>query len=636
MQRTRTIPQLGLLGLLVLLLLVAAGLRLHQLGAQSLWYDEGVSYGYTQRSLAELIPALGQDVHPPAYALLLSAYAQLTGTTEFALRSLSVWASLISIALLYALGRRLYGPVAGLAAASFGSLNSFSIYYAQEARMYALLGAIACASMLLCLLFWRAAGPKRWRWGLALACVNALGLYTQYSYALILIAQGLLALAWLLADLRARRWQIALRGLGQFTLLNLLTLGLYAPWLGIALTQVSSQPNISEAIPLTELLRTIQGWLAIGISYESSLGSMGVIVYFVLLFGLISLPNQGQRSGWRLLIPVLWVLVAVGGYLYLELYTRYLRFLLPAQLGLMLWLGRGIWVLWHLRPRNADGPLRGVPRLASVVAWVFFMGTLAGSLPALYEAEAYQRDDYRGLAQRLEAEASAEDAIILSGPGLQEIFGYYYDGPASIYPLPQDPAQISADTAAVIAAHRQSFAVLYGATEQDPSRQIERSLNSEAFPLSDSWVDSMRLLEVLHSDAPLPLEPLDLRFGEDIRLTALGLNTASAQAGEALLLDLRWTTDAPLDRPYKIFVQLLNPDGSLAAQRDSEAFGGLAPTQTWQPGEIVIDHHALRIPAEAAPGNYTLILGWYDANNPFSRLQVGQGDYYEVATIRVD
>src|SRR5262249_53734529 len=149
---------------------------------QSLWNDEGNSYVQALRSFSEIAANAGRDIHPPGYYWLLAIWRLLTGTSEFALRSLSVFASVLSIAFAYALGRRLFGWTAAITAAILIALNTFSIYYAQEARMYALLALWSAAS------FWALAGLLRRpssRWALALALFNAAGLWTQYAFPFV-------------------------------------------------------------------------------------------------------------------------------------------------------------------------------------------------------------------------------------------------------------------------------------------------------------------------------------------------------------------------------------------------------------------------------------------------------------------
>ena len=201
------VRQRRLLSILLLgVLLLASALRFHRLGEQSLWYDEGVAYTHSLRTLPELIPHLQRNVHVPAYFALLGLWQDVTGSSEFALRALSALFSVVSVAWTYALGKRLFDPVAGAAAAVLVALNSFSIYYAQEARMYAMLAAIAAGSMWLFVGLMRGL-PRRQRWrdAVGLGLVNALGIYTHIAFALVMLTQAVMAIIWLVPTFVAER-----------------------------------------------------------------------------------------------------------------------------------------------------------------------------------------------------------------------------------------------------------------------------------------------------------------------------------------------------------------------------------------------------------------------------------------------
>jgi len=102
-----------------------------------------------------------------------------------------------------------------------------------------------------------------------------------------------------------------------------------------------------------------------------------------------------------------------------------------------------------------------------------------------------------------------------------------------------------------------------------------------------------------------------------------------------LQLQLTWIVDETPDIRYKVFLQLLNSEGVLVAQRDSEPAGGLSLTTTWQPDSPIIDNHALAIPSDLATGDYTLILGLYDINDPSARLTIDDATYVEITTVSV-
>lgn len=624
--------------LILAVLLIATAVRFHNLDAQSLWYDEGVAYTHSLRTLPELIPLLQRNVHVPAYFGLLGLWEDVAGSSEFSLRALSAFFSILSVAWTYALGKRLFHPIAGVVAAAFVALNTFSIYYAQETRMYAMLTAISAGSMWVYIGFLRKPSLKS---GLALGLLNGLGIYTHVVYALVMITQGVMAVVWLGAMLydarKSRNIRPTLKTLSAYVIANLLTILLFAPWLSVAISQVFSQPNISDIVSLEQVLRVLQGWFAFGNTFELSMGGMGFAVYFFLLFGLIwSKPQRDQYRGWwRMLLPVVWVVVSVLIYLYLELTTRYVRFLLPTQLAFALWLGRGVWVLWTRQTRGNHPLIRSIPKIAAVFSTAVFVFTLANGLTPLYSHPNFQRDDIRGLAQQIEANIQEGDAVLVSAAGVEEILRYYYDAPYRIYALPTSPDdEITAQTVRdVVANHNRIYAVFYGTDEQDPNGIVESTLNSNAYEINEQWIGDMRYAQYVAPATFNDVKTVNLRFGESITLESYALNTDKVNAGDLLQLQLTWQTDSMLDTRYKVFLQLLNSGGVLVAQRDSEPQGGLSLTTTWQPNTSIVDNHALAIPPDLPSGIYTLILGLYDINNPEARLSVNDTTYFEVTTV---
>ncbi|HYO88919.1 MAG TPA: hypothetical protein VER79_09730, partial [Candidatus Limnocylindrales bacterium] len=156
------------------------------------------------------------------------------------------------------------------------------------------------------------------------------------------------------------------------------------------------------------------------------------------------------------------------------------------------------------------------------------------------------------------------------------------------------------------------------------------------FEGGDRWLGDVRLAQYV---MPVPLTEAcaeDAQFGEQITLNACRLNARALAPGDALQLQFEWVTAAPLTERYKVFVQLLDADGQLVAQRDSEPVGGLGLTTTWQPGQPVRDNHALFLPTNLPPGDYRLIVGLYALDAPNVRLPVSTGgDYVDLGRISV-
>lgn len=646
LQRTANIFQHrrgGIVALMIVVLLVAAAVRFHALDAQSLWYDEGTTVSRAARSVPELISVMQFNIHPPGYFALLSIYEDFAGNSEFALRTFSVLFSVLSVALVFALGKRLSGTVAGLSAAAFTALNTFSIYYAQEARMYALLAALTAASFwVLVMLVDVLSSPepdrrRMWRLAVLLGLLNAAGLYTHYSFPFMMLAQGLLAVMWLGWLAFSGGMTRLLRAVGVYAASGALSVALFLPWLPVALRQISGHGNLSENEPFAEMLRVLQGWLAFGPTFELSMGGMGVVATLLAVFGLVMLPSSRRLAWWRMLVPVVWVIVPVALFMALELFSRYLRFLTPLQLAFALWMGRGVWVLWSIETRR--DALRMVPRMAAVAIALIYALALTRGLQPLYTDDAFQRDDFRGLVQTIATEETAGDGILVSAAGLQDIVAYYYDGDASIYGLPGsfNAPDTETRTRDIIDDHGRLFVVLYGNLEQDPENIVETTLNTTAYEISDRWFDDMRLIRYATPPDSWALEDSDsVQFGDNITLLEYKISQLNVSPGDAIAVDLTWQAEETLAARYKVFVQLLAPDGTLATQHDSEPAGGSMPSNSWDVSQPVSDHHALIVPPDAAAGDYTLIVGLYDANDPARRLATSTGDYLALATIQVE
>ncbi|MCY4147303.1 MAG: glycosyltransferase family 39 protein [Chloroflexi bacterium] len=621
----------GWLGLLLALLLLAAAARFHRLAAQSLWYDEGITAAHSARSLAELVPLLQVNVHTPAYFALLAVWTDIAGDSEFALRLPSALFSLLSIAFVYALGARLYGGLAGVAAAALVTLNSFSIYYAQEARMYAMLTAVAGASMCLFIrILQQRSGRKRAV--AAFGLVNALGLYTQVVFALVMLGQALLSGLWLLESLLRRRrgasaagsrtvWQVFL----DYALANCLAALLFLPWLPHSLQQVFSRPNRAQVIPPAEVLEMIAGRFAFGSNHALDMGLAWLAFGLLLLAAL--LPMRARRGGWRLLLPLAWLGVSVFAYVSLDLTTRYLRFLLPAQLAFALLLGRGVWVMWRLR----------LARLAAALALGAILLTMLAGLDNLYHHSDFQRDDMRGLVREIETDLRPGDGIVFSAPGLVDLLDYYYRGSAPAYALPstRDDEATRSEVSDIIERRDRLHVILYGAREQDPRQIVEDTLNRQAFEISDRWLGDLRYLRYASSDDLGEPISAGWSFGSAIMLEAYTLNSAALSAGDLILTRLVWSAWQPVNKRYKVALQLLDTAGILVAQRDSEPAGGAEPTIGWASGRLVVDQHALEIPLDLPAGDYRLTLSLYDATDAFARLPVGGADHVELSEVSV-
>jgi serine/threonine-protein kinase len=100
-------------------------------------------------------------------------------------------------------------------------------------------------------------------------------------------------------------------------------------------------------------------------------------------------------------------------------------------------------------------------------------------------------------------------------------------------------------------------------------------------------------------------------FGDKVILLRCELNNDSPRRGDALQLIITWQVKDRLPEVYTLFIHLVDRDGRILAQRDAPPLGGSRPTNTWQPGEELLDPHVLSIPTQAALGDYWIHIGLY-------------------------
>jgi len=100
-------------------------------------------------------------------------------------------------------------------------------------------------------------------------------------------------------------------------------------------------------------------------------------------------------------------------------------------------------------------------------------------------------------------------------------------------------------------------------------------------------------------------------FAESLTLE----NAAWKICGPQILVTLDWRAPQATPPDLHIFVHLLNPDGTLAAQHDSPPLLGLYPFWQWAKGDRVEDIHPIDIAHLPRDRVYTLVVGLYDPSN---------------------
>lgn len=116
-----------------------------------------------------------------------------------------------------------------------------------------------------------------------------------------------------------------------------------------------------------------------------------------------------------------------------------------------------------------------------------------------------------------------------------------------------------------------------------------------------------------------------IEFGDAIRLTAGRVSSRSEGADGILDLHLDWYAAEAPQKSYTASLQLRDADNGMISQIDSQPRADTYPTSFWEPGEVIEDTYALRLPAGLPEGTYIVCACLYDLST-LQRLRVRDPD----------
>jgi mannosyltransferase len=421
----------GTTAALLLIVSVAALLRFYSLAAESLWFDETYSVWVARHPVAWHIALSTQRIFPPLYYLCLHFWLGL-GSSEFVVRSLSVWIGLGSIVAVYGLAKQLFDARIGLLSALLLAISPLHIWYSQEARMYILVATLGLCSayFMLCAL----RQGRLWHWAAYILSTAAL-MNTHYfaiflvpfqnAYVLYLLLRKQIRLAVL------RHWLVSQAVVALLSVVGLA--GIFSAesgyWWGL-LDTWHGAPTVADLLSLMfsfSLGTTIQGrWIYWG---------------GLFLFGLCVLASCFSVGRRRLLLPAdrglafagLYLAVPIGTVFALSQFRSFwvLRYIFPFLPPYCILVARGISNLWRLGDGESQDPSRkaatrtagGALALLLLAAIVL---TSTWPIANIYRYE--HKENWRSAVSYLTAQEQPDDLILLVDEDIWLPFEHYYDG----------------------------------------------------------------------------------------------------------------------------------------------------------------------------------------------------------------
>jgi Dolichyl-phosphate-mannose-protein mannosyltransferase len=347
--------------LLLPLFWLSMGLALPQLTVDALWHDEFMAYyrsggGELEPiTFMETLARTAEDFSwPPGYYLILAQWKQVSGGSLFADRLLQVFTGLLTLAVLYQLGKTLFSKRVAYIAAILLATSAVFSFYMHELRGHVLY----VLSVALCLWsYWLVLQDKdlKYRWRQVFFLLSlVLALYAHYVATAAVIGIGLYHLLFErnaaveaaahktkpVPVERATNWN-------RITFLGVLGIGIYGPWLGVLILSLVRRAVYYE--PEVHTITALTVWFYI-------FGN-GIIYLGMLPLALVSLRWIQQRA---LRFIWFWTLLVLLFNVVTNIWTDFLfhpRHLLILLLPICLTLAFMLDKIWNWQPIVSSGVL---------------------------------------------------------------------------------------------------------------------------------------------------------------------------------------------------------------------------------------------------------------------------------------
>lgn len=411
------------------ILIAATVLFTYQLGGEGLWLDELTSIQDVEQSP---LAAYRENQLRPFYYFLLMFWMRF-GSSDAWLRSLSVVFAIISVFLIYRLGRRLSGEAEGLIAALMLMVSPLFINHAQEIRMYVLSLCLGLAGTLFlagALLTERSHRPSQ----RALAGWSMFRLLAIYTVPLnvTLLLPDVLIIFW-----RFRRERATLFSFGKWLLL---LIALWSPSILSVVQESGPSSNFaahhSTAAPpgLDRLIRPLKFLTVWPFEVQENASTALFYKLFTpLVGGLIGAGIIRKHKSPQLLWVLAWFVlpllpIVVFSYISTPIWVnRYLLFVSPY---LFVLLAAGLTRLWRQW------------KIAAVVMSAVYLIAAGGGLANYYTVQ--DRPDYKSNIDTLEQYEQPGDVIVWGYHYLKPL-KRYYDGDMEVQWRPTYDIKTPAD-----------------------------------------------------------------------------------------------------------------------------------------------------------------------------------------------
>jgi 4-amino-4-deoxy-L-arabinose transferase-like glycosyltransferase len=136
------------------------------------------------------------------------------------------------------------------------------------------------------------------------------------------------------------------------------------------------------------------------------------------------------------------------------------------------------------------------------------------------------------------------------------------------------------------------------------------SLDAQGRPMGDAAIFGRVGVGYAENPEYLIENSTQLNLGDQMALLGYDVRQATFTVGCPRLV-LYWQALADMEEDYTVFVHVLDQQGQILTQEDSQPRKGTYPTSFWEVGEIIEDEHPLCLPRNLRAGRFDVVTGAY-------------------------
>ncbi|MDD1686817.1 glycosyltransferase family 39 protein [Methanoregula sp.] len=388
--------------ILLSLTIIGAILRFVNLGFNSLWLDEASTYQFAIKSIPAIWQATtGGEFNPPLF-YWIEHFMLMFGNNEVVLRFVPALAGILTIPLIYLIGKEFVDRNVGIIAAAICTISPFLLFYSQEARAYSLgLFFIAFAMVF----FLKAMKTNELSSWLLFGVLSALALWAHFYTIVVTGSLLLYALIVKIPDLRKD-----IREIKYLVAAGVVFVVVSLPLLFVALQLFTSRTTGGPSFGL-------QGADVIITTFQQLSGFSAMVMFlFLLLFvvGVMQAFHLDRNKG-IFLVALMVLPFAISWFLSykIPMVPRYLIILVPVYF---------IGIALAYKPVYGLISNRGV--VYGFIALLVLLSVTTPFFSSYYTS--YSKEDWRGFAGQVRQAAQPGDAIVFVPGYISQPFDYYY------------------------------------------------------------------------------------------------------------------------------------------------------------------------------------------------------------------